>query len=271
MDDDNLLLAEVTRLPVQPGAAVRLLWLLDDPNASAASIGALVETDPALSLQVIRMANAPYFGLTNRIASAQRAVAVLGFETVRALAAGAAFDLFSEKGDSVPPDFWSHSLQTAAAAALLADAVELTPSDAFSAALLHDIGTALLFRRVPRRYRRVLDHVARDGCSLALAEREEFGITHARIGAVVLDTLRFPQGMANAVEMHHLPLDRTDPPLARVIAAADALAHVAADNRPDVPHANRLLELIGVDPGRIDALVPRVRDEASALAGFIAA
>ncbi|HZR14221.1 MAG TPA: HDOD domain-containing protein [Acidimicrobiia bacterium] len=271
MDDDNLLLGEVTRLPVHPGAAVRLLWLLDDPNASAASIGALVETDPALSLQVIRMANAPYFGLTNRIASAQRAVAVLGFETVRALAAGAAFDLFSEKGDSVPPDFWPHSLQTAAAAALLAESVDLTPSDAFSAALLHDIGSALLFRRVPRRYRRVLDHVARDACSLTLAEREEFGITHARIGAVVLDTLRFPRSMANAVEMHHLPLDRTDPPLARVIAASDALAHLAADSRADTSGARRLLTLLDVDPDTLDTLVPRVHEKADALAGFIAA
>jgi putative nucleotidyltransferase with HDIG domain len=271
MDDPNLLLAEVTRLPVQPGAAVRLLWLLDDPQASAGSIGALIETDPALSLHVIRMANAPYFGLANRVTSAQRAVAVLGFETVRALAASTAFDLFSEKGESVPPGFWPHSLQTAAAAALLAPMIGTASADAFSTALLHDIGSALMFRRVPRRYRKVLERVESGERTLPVAEREEFGVTHAHIGASVLDTLHFPSVMYAAVEMHHLPLDRTDPPLALVVAAANAVAHLAADGEDRNGDVERHLSLLGVPLDRLGKLAERVREESTALSSFLTA
>ena len=271
MDDPNLLLAEVTRLPVQPGAAVRLLWLLDDPQASAGSIGALIETDPALSLHVIRMANAPYFGLANRVTSAQRAVAVLGFETVRALAASTAFDLFSEKGESVPPRFWPHSLQTAAAAALLASLVQGAPADAFSTALLHDIGSALMFRRVPRRYRHVLEQVERGERSLCAAEREEFGVTHAHVSAGVLDSLHFPPVMCAAVEMHHLPLDGNDPPLALVVAAASSVAHVAEDGHDVNGDAERLLSLLGMRTDSLDRLAARVREESTALSSFLTA
>ena len=120
--DTNDLVAEITQLPVQPGAAMRLLWMLEDPRTSAADLGRLIESDPALSTQVIRLANTAFYGLSGKVSSAWRAVTVLGLATVRALATTAAFDLFSEKGRSVPDDFWPHSVTTAAAASSLARA-----------------------------------------------------------------------------------------------------------------------------------------------------
>ena len=45
--ETNDLITEVTQLPVQPGAAMRLLWMLEDPRTSAADLGRLIESDPA--------------------------------------------------------------------------------------------------------------------------------------------------------------------------------------------------------------------------------
>src|SRR5215510_1514123 len=143
--ETNDLINEITQLPVQPGAAMRLLWMLEDPRTSAADLGRLIESDPSLSTQVIRLANTAFYGLSGKVSSAWRAVTVLGLSTVRAIATTAAFDLFSEKTCSVPDDFWSHSVTTAAAAAVLARRVGIQPNDAFSAGLLHDVGTALVF------------------------------------------------------------------------------------------------------------------------------
>ena len=39
-----------------------------------------------LSVRVMRLANSPYYGLSRRIGSASRAVVLLGFSAVRALA-----------------------------------------------------------------------------------------------------------------------------------------------------------------------------------------
>src|SRR6266705_1632192 len=146
--DTNDLVSEITKLPVQPGAAMRLLWMLEDPRTSAADLGRLIESDPALSTQVIRLANT-------------------------------AFDLFSEKGRSVPDDFWPHSVTTAAAAAAIARRVGIQPNDAFSSGLLHDLGSALVFRRAPRRYDAVLELLASDPTLTRVeAEQREFGATH---------------------------------------------------------------------------------------------
>ena len=110
--DTNDLISEVTQLPVQPGAAMRLLWMLEDPRTSAADLGRLIESDPALSTQVIRLSNTAFYGLSGKVSSAWRAVTVLGLATVRAIATTAAFDLFSEKGRSVPDGFWQHSVSS---------------------------------------------------------------------------------------------------------------------------------------------------------------
>ena len=98
--ETNDLITEVTQLPVQPGAAMRLLWMLEDPRTSAADLGRLIESDAALSTQVIRLANTDFYGVSGKVSNAWRAVTVLGLATVRAIATTAAFDLFSEKGRS---------------------------------------------------------------------------------------------------------------------------------------------------------------------------
>src|SRR6478736_4104925 len=175
----NDLITEVTQLPVQPGAAMRLLWMLEDPRTSAADLGRLIESDPALSTQVIRLSNTAFYGLSGKVSSAWRAVTVLGLATTRAVATAAAFDLFSATGRAVPDGFWEHSLTTAAAAAAIAGRVAIQPNDAFSAGLVHDLGTALVFRRAPRRYDTAMDRRhAHPELLLTDIENEEFGATH---------------------------------------------------------------------------------------------
>src|SRR5438876_2030 len=156
------LITEVTHLPVLPGAAMRLLWMVDDPRASGADLGRLIESDAVLSTHVIGLANTPFYGLTGKVSSAWHAVGVLGPATVRAIATAAAFDLFSDERRSVPGDFWAHSVTTAAAAAAIARRIGTQPNDAFSSGLLHDLGAALVFRRAPRRCDVVVDLVAGD-------------------------------------------------------------------------------------------------------------
>lgn len=269
--DTNDIVAEVTQLPVQPGAAMRLLWMLEDPRTSAADLGRLIESDPALSTQVIRLANTAFYGLSGKILSAWRAVTVLGLATVRALATTAAFDLFSEKGRSVPDDFWPHSVTTAAAASSLARRIGLQSNDAFSAGLLHDIGTALVFRRAPRRYDSVLEKLAAEPTlTLIEAEREEFGVTHAEVGAAALGVMRFPPELVDAVGTHHTHPAEIESKLGRLLVAADALAIVidGITSEQNVPVAEAL-EALDIPAAAEESLIDEVRSDQENLAGFL--
>lgn len=269
--ETNDLVAEITQLPVQPGAAMRLLWMLEDPRTSAADLGRLIESDPALSTQVIRLANTAFYGLSGKVASAWRAVTVLGLATVRALATTAAFDLFSEKGRSVPDEFWPHSVATAAASAALARRVGVQANDAFSAGLLHDIGSALVFRRAPRRYDAVLERVTNEGVSLAKAEHDEFGFTHADVGAAALGVMKFPPDLVEAISFHHHRPSEVGSLLGRLLIAADAVAlridgGAAKEDNVEIGEALVALE---IPASAEDGLLAEVSDDQDNLAGFL--
>jgi putative nucleotidyltransferase with HDIG domain len=266
--ETNDLVAEITKLPVQPGAAMRLLWMLEDPRTSATDLGRLIESDPALSAQVIRLANTAFYGLSGKVASAWRAVTVLGLATVRAIATTAAFDLFSEKGRSVPRDFWEHSVTTAAAASALSRRVGIPSSDAFSAGLLHDIGTALLFRRAPRRYDQVLERVKTTGVHVPEAERAEFGMTHADIGGAALASMRFPDKLVEAVGRHHDDPATVDGVLGRIVIASDTIAH-AIEGTDSSTSLAAALEALEIPAAAEASLLDEVGQDQENLSGFL--
>jgi len=270
--DTNDLVAEVTDMPVNPGAAMRLLWMLEDPNTSEQDLGRLIETDPALSTQVIRHANTSFYGLSGQVASAARAVSVLGVATVRALATTAAFDLFSNRGRAVPTGFWQHSVKTAAAASALAGRAGIDTSDGFSAGLLHDIGMALVYRRAPRRYEDVLGRLERGtGIDLVSAETEEFGFSHAQVGAAALGVMMFPEELVDAIAHHHDHPSAVEGLMSRILIAADALALEAesgACRESNVP-ISVALQALGLAAGSGPRLVAEVRADGEDLAGIL--
>jgi putative nucleotidyltransferase with HDIG domain len=269
--ETNDLISEVTQLPVQPGAAMRLLWMLEDPRTSAADLGRLIESDPALSTQVIRLSNTAFYGLSGKVSSAWRAVTVLGLATVRAIATTAAFDLFSEKGRSVPDEFWEHSVTTAAAAAAIARRVGIQPNDAFSAGLLHDVGTALVFRRAPRRYDTMMERrLEQPERPLVEIELEEFGATHAEVGAAALGVMRFPAEMVEAIGTHHTPPGEVEPLLGRLLVAADAVA-LAVDGIEAEENApiGEALEALAIPASAADGMVDEVRSDQENLSSFL--
>jgi len=220
---------ELQRLPAQPISAMRVLRMVDDPHASTADLARLIETDPALSAQVMRMANSPYYGLSGNVASAGRAVVLLGFTTVRALAvSGACSLLTSERDDLFPRGFWPHAVTTGVAAAAIARRLGVTASEAFSAGLLHDIGAALLYRRDPVAYQRVLDAADFDPGALLTIERRELGTTHADLGGEALEAWRFPPAFVRAVRQHHRSPREVTGTLTRAVVIGESLARVVA-------------------------------------------
>ncbi len=257
---ENALLDEVTELPVGQDAAMRLLVMFDDPSVSTATLGSVVESDPALTVQILRTANSPFYGLSRRVASVRQAIVVLGYPMVRSLAAAKVFKLGSREGQRLPESFWEHSFTSAAAASVLARPLGAPPDDAFSAGLLLDVGTALLRRHDPVRYTEVLRLIGTGKLQIE-AERAVFGLTHPEVSAVALERLRFPARVVDAVAEHHLMPALGSSPLARTLFLADLLAHEVDGSRYEsVGTLVAGLEWLGLDPAGATELVQQTRD-----------
>ena len=261
---------QLARIPAQPIAATLILRLLQDPNALPSQLGRLIEMDPALSARVIRLANSPHNARRSEVGSAARAVVLLGYSTVRGIAAAAASTLLAGDVNLGPQDHWAHSVSVAAGASVAAGVLDVAENEAFSAGLLHDIGRALLHGAGQDRYEAMLKDLEPGG--LRDAEWEAFGTTHPDAGAAALELWQFPDNFVEAVRTHHYSVRRVNP-LAQAIILGEALAERVQQLSPDEagPDLEMIIDELGLEPSIRGSLIARTREEIKDISRFLEA
>jgi HD-like signal output (HDOD) protein len=212
---------------------------------------------------MLRMANSAYYGLSGRVSSPSFAVTVIGFATVRSLAAVSAAGFVGD-GD-LPPGFWARGAATAAGTALVARRVGADPAEGFCVGILHDLGTALLYRHDPELQGGLLARGTPEEPVHQL-ELEEYGGTHASLCADVLSSWRFPEELCGAIGRHHEPPSVAAAPLRRALQGGIALASLAdrSAGASDLG-VGAALEAALVPSRDRSPLVAQVRREADAL------
>jgi putative nucleotidyltransferase with HDIG domain len=256
----NELVTSFEAMPAHAPVALRVLWLADDPASDAKGLGAAVSTDPTLTTRVMRLANSAYYGLSGKVTNAAFAVTVLGFSTVRSLAAAAAAGI--DEDARTPDGFWDHAALTAAAAALMAGRTGAPRHDAFSLGLLHDLGRALLWRLDP-----VNDDEVGAAVDHATLERGRYGIDHAEAAARVLTAWRFPQPVTDAIAHHHQPA-RASSPLERALQGALAVVRASHPELDPVDDAEQqaAMDVSGLEDSLVRSIAEAAERDAAALA-----
>jgi len=190
------------RLPSPPRTAVRVLELCRNEDSSVQEIADTIMSDPALSSRLLRYANSSIVGAGRKVTSTRDAVRFLGLRSVKLTALG-----FSIAGpDFEPrcarfdlPRFWAESFAAAAISRRVAAELHCTDrEEAFTAGLLARIGRLALAHCFPQEYTEALEAMG-PGKSLAMAERECFGISHAEFGARLLEEWGLPDLLLAAV------------------------------------------------------------------------
>ena len=188
-------------LPTIPRVVQRLIAALRDPDIDFRKIGEALSQDPVLSAKVLRMANSSFFGGQRSMASIDNAVALVGVQAltrvVMACGVSASFD-------AVPGIdlrlFWREALVAATAANKLAPICAADPEEAYVCGLLHAAGHLILCRSYPEIADAMFTGFAPvRGAELAAIEMESFGIDHAQVGAIWVDSLGFPKSVSEAI------------------------------------------------------------------------
>lgn len=91
--------------------------------------------------------------------------------------------------------------------------------------LLHDIGKLVLASRFSETYRRMAPTARRTNRPLWQVEKEEYGASHAEVGAYLLGCWGLPRIVVEAVAYHHRPsaLGRTHFDPVGAVHVAEAL------------------------------------------------
>src|SRR4051812_34555841 len=203
----------------------RVLRVVREDRASVGEVVAAVESDVALVVTVLRMANRTAPRKKGKIASIPEAVDVLSPEGVEAVAARTAtFDFFERTPgwDAAPERFRLHAVGTQAAADRLARELDYDDrDDLLCSALLHDIGKLVLVHAYPG-YPAQIHGQARTPGERLHRERLELGVDHALVGGVLARRWGLPNRLATTIERHHT--EEADGEAA-VVRLADMLAH----------------------------------------------
>ena len=105
-------------------------------------------------------------------------------------------------------ELWRHAMLTGTYARRIAKeegACQQVMEEAFTAALLHDVGVLVLVANRPDDYARVLDLMRTTQVPDWSAEREVFGADHAHVGAYLLGIWGLSDGIVETVAFHHHP------------------------------------------------------------------
>jgi len=226
------LLGRVKELPTLSTSLARLSQLVRDEASSAADFEDVIRPDPALTANLLRVANSAYFGLRSHAGSARQAITLLGLKRVFEVAASAAFAPVIPRAlagyDLRAEDFWRHCVAVAVLSERLAAELRCgTPDLLFTAGLLHDVGKLAAGAFVAEGQARILERT-RAGLSFAAAEREVLGICHDELGGAVAEAWNLPPAVRAAARWHHQPCEApqdVDPTLVALVHVADALAH----------------------------------------------
>jgi len=192
-------------LPTLPEIAVRVFRLADAPHVQLGELAELIESDPALTGKILRLANSAQLGMVRPVTTVMRAVATMGLAAVKsAVLSIGVFEAF--EGGQVPTDrkpLWVHSLGVACGAADLARLTSrIDPELAFTAGLLHDIGKIGIAAVAKADYQELADRARAGRVPVERLERERFGIDHIECGRILARRWNLPTVLEHVVRWH---------------------------------------------------------------------
>jgi len=228
----------IKTLPSVPRLYNQLLEQLQSETVSAQDVGNIIAQEAAMTAKILQLVNSAFFGLTDNISSPQKAVTILGLNTIKSLVLG--IHVFSEyqgqRNLPVSVDVvWEHSLKVSNLTFLIARSLSLNGQereDARVSGVLHDIGLLLGFQ-IPGFFRNV--RFKKNGQSIIETEYNFLGTSHAEMGAYLLGIWGLPNSIVEAVTFHHMPgiQAATRPGLLTSLHIADGLLNMCQNEKTD--------------------------------------
>ena len=197
------------KLGSMPTIVYKVFEVMDAPKSTAALIGKVINDDPALTARLLKLVNSPFYGFTAKIDTVYRAVALIGHQELRSVVvAASAVKVF----DGIPSDlismddFWLRSLKVAVTARVLAAFKrEKEIERYFISGLLHDIGSLLMYLKLPEEMAAVLQRLKSDGGERAAAEKEIIGFDYTEVGGGLLKKWNLPPKIYTAIRYQLTP------------------------------------------------------------------
>ncbi len=192
-----------------PDIALRINELLNQKNTTNEDLKEIIQTDPALTTQLLRLVNSSYYGFPQEIDSLSRAISIIGQKELHMLVmATQVVDTFKGIPEHLVDmnSFWYHSVTSAVITRLLARQYQQANTERFFiAGLLRSIGKLIFFTQYPEQSAHILSMEDQSADAQTQAEIGFFGFSYAEAGAALLKKWRLPQSLWAMIASHLHP------------------------------------------------------------------
>jgi len=227
---DRKIPSRLANVPAFPPVVARLLALLSSEASSMTEIAAAIASDPVFAGRILRYANSAAVERVIPAHNILEAIVTLGVDRTREVALSTA--TLAYLGSAIKEKqlrrAWRHTVAAAVAASHLARACQVSPGEAYTTALMHDLGRLVLLSAYPAEYEEIIQRAQAEekprsdsagepdpgngcdsnGCDnarLLELEREYFGVDHAETGSELARRWRLPDSIVMAAGHHHEP------------------------------------------------------------------
>ncbi|MCW5806676.1 MAG: HDOD domain-containing protein [Deltaproteobacteria bacterium] len=248
---DQVRRGEIT-LPPFPPVLQELRALLSHADTPMSEITALVERDPRLAAQVLRVVNSAHYARGSRITGIGMAVGRIGLRQLQSLVntivVGAAHQAKDPVLRKLQARIWRYSVTRAVSMRALAELVggQLDPETAYAAGLLGDVGALFLLWLLGER-------AATSSRSPSDAETylATLRAQHHETGAALLERWQMDAAVVEIARNHHLETPPAPPSpywslAILAVAMADKLTTADDPTRTSAPSAE-LIDRCGAD------------------------
>lgn len=203
-------LIETQEFATLPNVASRVLGLLEDDNVDIRDISRVIETDPSLTLKLLRVANSPLYATRTEVTSIHQAIITLGLSRLTNIVLGVSifskFLMNSQKSVAeLMEKFWWHASCTGMVAKSLATKLnKFYKENEFIGGLLHDIGKLAMLQYDANMYLEVVKLVKKGAVDVE-AENDIFGATHVEVGSEIAKLWKLPRELTNIITYHNEP------------------------------------------------------------------
>lgn len=208
-----------------PSTYTRLDTLIQDPDSAIDDFASVINTDPALATRLLKIVNSPFYGFPSQINTISRAITIIGTRELNHLVlATSVLNTFSGIPSTLinMDSFWQHSLACAMTARQLANACGQRGTERlFTAGLLHNIGSLVMYQSLPELAREAINSARFGHETIFEAEQRIIGFDHSEVGEALALAWRLPESLVDTIRHHHCPAE------AKTAALDVAIVHVA--------------------------------------------
>ena len=192
---------KIKRLPLTDASVFEIISLLNDPESNFKQI--IEKLSPDIVVRFLKMANSASYG--REVRSINYAVRLLGYKKMaQILNTSLVMDHFAKRSNFDFNKFQKQAQFCVAVSRILGEIFDYNnPEDLFTVATLHNIGKLVIAVYFKDEHKRIIALKKSKNISTTEAEQRILNITHAEIGALVLENFNIPLDICDAIRFHH--------------------------------------------------------------------